>query len=106
MTDIAGRIRHCEHIGYFAEGKIQAGIGSFRSGAVMLALQTDLPLVPVYIKTAPFYKGGTHIVFGKPVDLHTRGKVVNSDSILQLNEELRRTVIMLSDDQNDGGVKK
>ena len=102
MTEIAGGIRPCEHIGYFAEGKIQAGIGNFRSGPVMLALQTDLPLVPVYIKTAPFYKGGSHIVFGKPVDLHAGGKAINSDRILQLNEELRRTVIMLSDDQNEG----
>ncbi len=96
MTEIAGRLRGYEMIGFFSEGRIQSGIGSFRSGAVMLAIRTHLPLVPVYIHTAPFYRGGTHITFGEPVSVDT-SEIPSAQRIEEISENLRRTVIRLSD---------
>lgn len=96
MTEIAGRLRSYEMIGFFSEGKIQSSIGSFRSGAVMLAIRTHLPLVPVYIRTAPFYRGGTHITFGEPVIVDS-GSIPGAQEIEEINENLRNQVIKLSD---------
>ena len=99
MAQIAGRLRGYEHIAYFAEGRIQAGIGSFRGGAVLLALQTGLPLVPAYIRTASARRGGTCITFGDAIPAGGGDAATTADGIARLNEELRKRVIMLSDDE-------
>ena len=96
MTEIAGTLRGCEMIGFFSEGRIQSSVGSFRSGAVMLAIRTRLPLVPVYIRTAPFYRGGTRITFGEPVYVDTK-EIPSAKEIEEISENLRRQVIELSD---------
>ena len=96
MAGIADKLRSCEMIGFFSEGKIQSSIGSFRSGAVMLAVRTHLPLVPVYIRTAPFFRGGTHIAFGEPVAVDTAG-IPGAQKIEEINDDLRNRVIRLSD---------
>lgn len=96
MTEIAGKLRPCELIGFFSEGRIQDSIGSFKSGAVMLAMRTRLPLVPVYIRTAPFFRGGTHITFGDPIPVAAE-EMPSAQRIEEINEILRRQVILLSD---------
>lgn len=97
MTEIAGRLRGCEMIGFFSEGRIQSSVGSFRSGAVMLAIRTGLPLVPVYIRTAPFFRGGTRITFGEPVSI-TAKDIPSAQEIEAISENLRNQVIRLSDE--------
>ena len=96
MTEIACNLRNYEMIGFFSEGKIQSSVGSFRSGAVMLAIRTHLPLVPVYIRTAPFFKGGTHITFGEPIVVDTKD-IVSAKEVEEISNDLRRQVIELSD---------
>lgn len=54
-------------IGFFSQGRISQTQTSFMPGAAVLALQTGLPLVPVFMRCAPFYKGGSRIRIGKPV---------------------------------------
>lgn len=99
MADIASRLRGYEHIAYFAEGKIQAGVGGFRSGAVTLALETGLPLVPAYVRVAAARRGGTRIAFGEPIAIPGGAGAMTAAGIARLNEELRKRVIMLSDDE-------
>ncbi len=96
MTELAGRLHGYEMIGFFAEGKIQNSVGSFRSGAVMLAMRTHLPLVPVYIRTAPFFRGGTHITFGEPIFIDSE-EIPSAQKIEEISENLRSQVIGLSD---------
>lgn len=96
MTELAGRLHGYEMIGFFAEGKIQNSVGSFRSGAVMLAMRTHLPLVPVYIRTAPFFRGGTHITFGEPILIDSE-EIPSAQKIEEISENLRSQVIGLSD---------
>ena len=97
MAEIAGRLRGYEMIGFFSEGRIQNSVGSFRSGAVMLALRTGLPLVPVYIRTAPFFRGGTQITFGDPVPVDA-AEIPGAEEIEKISETLRSRVIRLSDE--------
>ena len=96
LAEIAQRLKPYEMIGFFSEGRIQNSIGSFRSGAVMLAFRTKLPLVPVYIRTAPFFRGGTRITFGDPVRV-PEGKIPTAQEIEEISEDLRARVIALSD---------
>lgn len=96
MTELAAKLHRYEMIGFFSEGKIQNSIGSFRSGAVMLAIRTHLPLVPVYIRTASFFKGGTHITFGEPIIVDTTG-IPSAQRIEEISDDLRKRVIQLSD---------
>ena len=96
MTDLAGKLRSYEMIGFFSEGKIQSSIGGFRSGAVMLAIRTHLPLVPVYIRVSPVFRGGTHITFGEPIIVDTAG-IPSAQKIEEINDDLRKRVIRLSD---------
>lgn len=96
MAEIAGRLRRYEMIGFFSEGKIQNSVGSFRSGAVMLALRTGLPLVPVYLHTASVFKGGSRISFGEPVRV-SPDQSAGIREIEELSEEIRNRVIELSD---------
>ena len=62
----------------------------------MLAIRTHLPLVPVYIRTAPFFKGGTHITFGEPIVVDTKD-IVSAKEVEEISNDLRRQVIELSD---------
>jgi len=96
IAEIAGRLHRYEMIGFFSEGKIESSVGSFRSGAVMLALRTRLPLVPVYIHTAPFFRGGSRISFGKPVQLDA-DQAAGMKEIEEFSENIRNQVIGLSD---------
>lgn len=96
MTELAGKLHRYEMIGFFSEGKIQSSIGNFMSGAVMLAFRTHLPLVPVYIRTASIFRGGTHITFGEPIIIDTTG-IPSAQKIEEINDDLRRRVIQLSD---------
>ena len=102
MMNIAGSMKKKEMIGFFSEGKIHHSVGNFMGGAVILALKTKLPLVPVYIKTAPFYKGGTQISFGEPIELEMK-EYPTAEDIAELNDILRSKVIKLS--VNKGGKK-
>lgn len=95
MTAIANNLKKYELIGFFSEGKIHNSVGNFMGGAVMLALRTKLPLIPIYIKTAPFYKGGTRITFGEPIEVNTKEYPTAKD-IEEINDILRSRVIRLS----------
>lgn len=96
MTDIANNLKRKDMIAFFSEGKIHNSVGDFMGGAVMLALRTGLPLIPVYLKTAPFYKGGTQISFGKPMDIEVKEYPTAKD-VEDLNNTLRSEVIKLSE---------
>ena len=86
LNDIVKNIKNHELISFFPEGMIKSSVGSFKSGAVMLALMSGLPIVPVYLRTAPFYRGGTYITFGKPMHVGMN-EVADAEEIEKINEE-------------------
>ncbi|MCR5769304.1 MAG: 1-acyl-sn-glycerol-3-phosphate acyltransferase [Lachnospiraceae bacterium] len=103
LNEIVRNIKSYELISFFPEGMIKSSVGSFKSGAVMLALTSGLPIVPVYIRTAPFFRGGTAITFGKPMKIGING-LADAKEIEIINQKLRKKIIMLSDKKTGGCV--
>ena len=101
LNEIVSNIKNYELISLFPEGMIKSSVGSFKSGAVMLALTSGLPIVPVYIRTAPFFRGGTRIIFGKPMKVGIEG-LADAGEIEKINQKLRKRIIMLSDNKTGG----
>ncbi len=64
MLARARQTRAGERIAFFAPGGIMPTSSAFRPGAALLALQTRLPVVPVYIRVSPFYRGGSVLKAG------------------------------------------
>ena len=82
-------------IGFFSQGKISQTQTSFMPGAAMLALQTGLPLVPVFMRCAPFYKGGSRIVIGKPVSV-AKNAAFDRSQVDLITQDIRTRVYELS----------
>lgn len=94
-----------ELLGYFAQGMISAGRPAFKPGAALLALQTGLPLIPVYIRVAPFYRGGSLIVAGEPVPVE-KHPVPATEEVTALTAQLHDRVWALADQYDVGNTQK
>lgn len=97
MNDIRRRalkLKRRERIGFFAQGEISEAARAFRPGVALLALETGLPLVPAYIRSRPFYKGGSVIYVGERIPV-IRQPSPSEQSVLELTEKLHREVIAL-----------
>ena len=82
-------------IGFFAQGKISTTKSTFMPGAAMLALETGFPLVPVFIRSAPFYKGGSLIRIGEAIEIEAK-KNFDREVIDELTQKVRTKVYELS----------
>ena len=91
----AGQLGPHELIGYFAEGRLNAGMKSFHSGAVILAMQTGFPIVPLYVDAACSSREKSYVIFGKPVTCDL-GPDSSPDDLAGFSEKLREQIIGLS----------
>lgn len=82
-------------IGFFSQGTISATRSAFKPGAAALAMQTGLPLVPVYIRCLPFFRGGSRVCFGQPIAVEKAAEL-DRQRIGELTEEVRKAVYALS----------
>lgn len=95
LYETACTLKRNEIIGFFAQGKIHGDISGFKTGAVVLALRTGFPVVPAYVSSAGAFRGRSRVNFGEPIvcDITQSG---NAEYINELNEQIRKQVIMLS----------
>lgn len=84
-------------IGFFSQGVISHAQSAFKPGAAMLALQTGLPLVPVFMRVAPFFRGGSRICFGAPLPVE-KIQGLDKERVNQLTEEIRSRVYALANE--------
>ena len=82
-------------IGFFSQGRISQTRSAFMPGAAMLALETGLPLVPVFMQVAPFYRGGIRICIGEPIMVE-KVEGIDRECIGELTECVRNAVYGLS----------
>ena len=90
-------------LGIFPEGTrhLPELMQTVESGAALIALRADVPLIPAYIdgRIRPFHK--TRVYFGAPMqidDLKAQG--TNSDTVKQLCERIRQTFYAMRDAAN------
>ena len=84
-------------IGFFSQGAISHTQSAFQPGAAILACQTGLPLVPVFIQCAPFFRGGSRICFGKPLPVE-KNDALDKGIVTSITGEIRNRVYELSAD--------
>ena len=85
----------------FSQGLISQDPTDFKPGAAILAMQTGLPLVPVYLHCAPFFRGGSHICFGKPLFVEKQPGL-EKKKVLALTKEIQERVYALANEKNKG----
>ena len=82
-------------IGFFSQGTISRTQSAFMPGAAMLALETGLPLVPVFMKCAPFFKGGSRICIGQAIPVEKTASI-DRTQVDAITQDLRARVYELS----------
>ncbi len=90
-------------VGIFPEGRLPK-IGEerpleFKPGAVQLALQTNVPIIPVYTNGSYFKKERARVIIGKPIylsELYNREQDYASN-LKNISNELRNKIINLGD---------
>ena len=97
LRTIAGELKSGSLVSLFPEGHIareeesgQSGVAAFKSGAVLMALQGKVPIVPVYCRQKPRFWSRLRIAVGEPIDIIERyGPRPSLSQIEQISEELR-----------------
>lgn len=67
FREIVSRLKDGKLVSMFPEGKIEENLSSFKSGMVLMAHQSHVPIVPVYIQhERPWYRR-LNMVIGEPI---------------------------------------
>lgn len=92
MRDAEETFSHNGLVGIFPEGGInrQDGMKPFKCGAVMLALKTGVPVIPVYQKPIKHWWKRRRVILGKPIYL----KDECSSPVPSLKEVVRLSEIL------------
>lgn len=80
-------------VSIYPEGHVNAGeaeINAFKSGVVMMAVRSGVPIVPVYSKTPEKWYRRTVYCIGEPIDVRKKlGAMPSIDNIQKFSEFLR-----------------
>lgn len=86
-------------VGIFPEGKIireEGEVGAFKGGAVMMALRSNVPIIPVYCSPYKKFWAFSDIVIGEPIDVRGLcGAVPPLNAIEKVTEHIREKEIEL-----------
>lgn len=102
LRTVADELKAGSLVSLFPEGHVQeesggAGLASFKSGVVLMALQGKAPIVPVYCRPKPHWWSRLRMVIGEPVDLNERyGKRPSLSQIEKISETLRAKEVELA----------
>ena len=80
-------------VSIYPEGHVNASeaeVDVFKSGLVMMAIRSGVPIVPIYSKTPEKWYRRTVYCIGEPIDVRERlGAMPSMDSIQKFSEFLR-----------------
>lgn len=69
FREITDHLKQGELVSMFPEGRIEKELNSFKSGMVLMALQSGTPIVPIYIKPRKTIWHRLVMAIGEPVDV-------------------------------------
>lgn len=88
-------------VGVFPEGRLPrtAELGPFHPSAVMIALQSGAPIVPIYTDGVYFSVKRTHVLIGEPISLRDYCNTANpsKNQLEELNTLLRTRILELGE---------
>ena len=85
-------------VGIFPEGKIvrEEGVGSFKGGAVMMALRANVPIIPIYITPYRKFFAFNDIIIGEPINVRELcGATPPLNAIEKVSEHIREKEVEL-----------
>ena len=103
VREIIRRLKAGELVSIFPEGHVNAGgetLDTFKSGAVLMAMRSACPIVPVYIRPKKHWYQRLTMVIGEPVDIKellrntpgVAGMEAASAQLLQKEENLKQII--------------
>ena len=87
--------------GFFSQGTISHTQSTFMPGAAILAMETASSLLPIFIRSAPFYKGGSLIRIGKAERIE-KTDTINKEKVQMITQHIRSRVYELSVTTKEG----
>ena len=72
FKDIINHLKNDDLVSIFPEGHVnvdEKGVKTFKSGMVMMALQSKKPIIPVYIKRRKHWYSRLKVAVGEPIDV-------------------------------------
>lgn len=69
FREITEHLKQGELVSMFPEGQIEKELNSFKSGMILMALQSGAPIVPIYIKPRKTVWHRLVMAIGEPVDV-------------------------------------
>ena len=90
FREIISHLKQGELVSMFPEGKITDGLKSFKSGMILMALQSGAPIIPMYIKRQTKWKERLTMAIGEPIFVSEhQGTKFNISGIEAATEELQ-----------------
>ncbi|MGN0374093.1 MAG: lysophospholipid acyltransferase family protein [Butyrivibrio sp.] len=97
-------------VGIYPEGRIvrdEGSVGDFKGGAVMMALRSGVPIIPVYCLPYKGFFSFTDIIIGEPIDVKALcGPIPSLDKIEEVTRSVRDKELELIQIYNDRRKKK
>jgi 1-acyl-sn-glycerol-3-phosphate acyltransferase len=101
FKDIVNELKAGHVVGIFPEGHIQLSeeveFSTFKSGAVMMALMANAPIVPLYIVDRKKWYERVQLVVGEPICLENSGGLPSLKDIEALSADLREKELKLKE---------
>ncbi|MBQ4269916.1 MAG: 1-acyl-sn-glycerol-3-phosphate acyltransferase [Clostridia bacterium] len=110
FKEVVNELKAGHVVGIFPEGHIEWGNEtpvSFKSGAVMMAIMADAPIVPVYIVDRQKWYQRAELVVGEPMRLkNENGGMPSLKELEALSEQLREKELQLKEFYEERRKKK
>lgn len=96
---IVSHLKDDELVAMFPEGHInreEEGVSSFKSGMILMAMQSGKPIIPVYIKKRETFFSRLVLAVGNPVTIERKeGQILGREEIERYNTELHDAEVQL-----------
>ena len=94
FREVTDHLRAGNIVSIYPEGRINTdgedGVAVFKSGMVMMALRSGVPVVPVYVRPPKRFYNRAVFIIGEPIDLASRyGRLPSVDTVERISADLR-----------------
>ena len=101
FRDVTDHLAAGNVVSIYPEGRINTGekdgVSVFKSGMVMMALRSGVPVVPIFVRPPRRFWNRARFVIGEPVDLRAEyGALPSVDTVERISADLREKELRLA----------